>query len=153
MSTTYKKLTERLDTLMEDNSSLRVGPTRSHAAADDIGYQAHDMVNDGTVARLNVWLNGMSKRPHLNPLVAIVNMKTYLQVTGLDFEMPKFEEDGVYKVRMTQWGGPYREVEGILIRTDGISDKIAGGLFMKFTYRNSENGVWLTAKIVGAEQE
>lgn len=146
MDKRFKELRKELNVVAED--APRIGPADAIPAADDVGYQAHDVGAEGALDKINWFVTSIGARSYLDPAVPMIRMKTKLNTIGLDFTIPKIDASGEYSVPLTQWGGRLgKDLENNDINDDGIVGHLGHGLNLNLNVTKVDAGWSIRGKI------
>jgi len=121
-----------------------VGAPPGVPAVDDVVGAGFNIEDPDTVHRLNAYLSHAGT-PVMNPYFLIKRIQDKLMQVGLHFDVPTLVgNSGEVSVPLSQFGGTYGykptsgQANGVgypeVSSTDGISDRVPGGLNIKFDW-------------------
>jgi hypothetical protein len=139
-------------------------------SADDVDKSVANIQDQDVISKLNAYLNQGVPRQYINPFTFLIRIQNKLAFAGLHFKWDTdrygitdvysifpgsgSEDFGTAKIspiyfKLTQYGGPMgMYADGEVKKTDGISEKIPGGLLLAVHWSKFK-GVWnLDAEIV-----
>ena len=112
---------------------------------EDGGSDVHNIADPKVLKRVNAFVGSIADREYLNANHAIAELRQKLVRIGVTFgKVEIYEGEGEISVPLEQWGGRYgkdgSQAPDEVLKDDGVSHRVDGGLSLKFKYMELDNG-------------